>query len=573
MRIKITESKNAKSFYVIKSIYENGSHTSKIVEKLGTLEEVKAKAGDQDPYEWAKEYAKKLTEEYKQEKQDIILRFKPQSRLEMNEQNCCFGGYLFLKQIYYRLGLDRICRRISGEYKFEYDLNGILETLIYSRVLSPGSKYSTMEYAGRMLEKPTFQLHDLYRSLEILSKESDRIQSELYRNSLNPGKRNDNVLYYDCTNYYFEMEEANGICQYGVSKQNKPNPIVEMGLFMDGDGIPLAFCIHSGNTNEQTTLKPLEKQIIKDFEHSEFVVCTDAGLSSMENRKFNSIQNRRFITTQSVKMMKQFCKDWMFESGGWHLPNDRNVYNLDEIRNEPDKYMNDTFYKERWVNENGLEQRYIVTFSLKYERYLKNLRERHLERAKEAIRNPGKIESKRNTDYRRFVEKMPYTKEGEVADCCTYYLNEKKILEEEKYDGYYAVATNLEDDAQEILKYNGKRWQIEECFRIMKTEFRARPVYLSREDRIRAHFLTCFLALTVYRYLEKQLCGAYTCRDVLSTLKEMNFAKIRGEGFMPVYTRTDITDLLHEKAGFHTDFNLVSKSNMRKIISETKKKF
>ena len=423
-----------------------------------------------------------------------------------------------------------------------------------------------------MLEKPAFQLHDVYRSLEVLAKENDLIQSELYRNSKELGKRNDRILYYDCTNYYFEMEDANGLCQYGYSKEHRPNPIVEMGLFMDGDGIPLAFCIHSGNTNEQATLKPLEKQVIKDFEHAEFVVCTDAGLSSYDNRKFNSIQNRKFITVQSVRVMKKLYQKWIFDPGGWHLPNERRTYNLDEIRKEPEKYADAVFFKERWINEQNLEQRYIVTFSLKYEAYLKALREKHLVRAEEALKNPGSLDKKRNTDYRRFIGKLPMTDEGEIASAYAYYLDEERMLEEEKYDGYYAVATNLEDDVQTVLNTNSRRWQIEECFRILKSEFRARPVYLSRDDRIRAHFLTCFLALTVYRCLEKRIGCKYTCREILSTLKEMNFARIRGEGFMPVYTRTEITDALHESFGFRTDYTLIEKAAMRKTISSLKKK-
>lgn len=572
MRIQITRSKNAECFYVIKSIYENGIHTTKVVEKLGNLEQVKAKAGSEDPYEWAKRYAAELTEQDKKEHHEIVLRFQPCQQMEKDIRNCYNGGYLFLKKIYYELGLDRICRKIGKKYKYEYDLNEILETLVYARILSPSSKQGTAEYAEKMLEKPAFQLHDVYRSLEVLAKENDLIQSELYRNSKELGKRNDRILYYDCTNYYFEMEDANGLCQYGYSKEHRPNPIVEMGLFMDGDGIPLAFCIHSGNTNEQATLKPLEKQVIKDFEHAEFVVCTDAGLSSYDNRKFNSIQNRKFITVQSVRVMKKLYQKWIFNPGGWHLPNERRTYNLDEIRKEPEKYADAVFFKERWINEQNLEQRYIVTFSLKYEAYLKALREKHLVRAEEALKNPGSLDKKRNTDYRRFIGKLPMTDEGEIASAYAYYLDEERMLEEEKYDGYYAVATNLEDDVQTVLNTNSRRWQIEECFRILKSEFRARPVYLSRDDRIRAHFLTCFLALTVYRCLEKRIGCKYTCREILSTLKEMNFARIRGEGFMPVYTRTEITDALHESFGFRTDYTLIEKAAMRKTISSLKKK-
>lgn len=574
MRLQITKSVNAECFYVVKSVYENKKRTNKVIEKLGNLDEVKRKAGDKDPYLWAKEYVDKLNRLETEGKEPVVIsKFVPTNIQEKGLQTNYCSGYLFLQKLYHELGMHKICANISKRYKFEYDLDNILSRLIYGRILNPTSKLGTMEYSTKLIEQPKFELHQIYRALEVLSKENDFIQSELYKNSLSFSKRNDRILYYDCTNYFFEIEEEDDFRKYGHSKENRPNPIVQMGLFLDGDGIPLAFCLAPGNTNEQTTLKPLEKKIIQDFSNGSFVVCTDAGLSSVANRKFNNISGRAFITTQSIKQMKAYQKEWALDNDGWKLPGSNVEYNLSDILKEEtfDDFKDKTFFKERWINENGIEQRFIVTFSIKYMLYHKELREKQLKRALKMIEKPYTISKNRQTDPKRFIKTTSVTRDGEIAEDKVYEINEEKYLEESKYDGFYAVATNLEDDAESIVKINSRRWEIEESFRIMKSEFDARPVYLSREDRITAHFLTCFLALTVYRYLEKRLNGKYTCTEIIKTLREMSLRKIDSSGYIPVYTRTDLTDELHEIFGFRTDYEIVTNKTIKNILKDTKK--
>jgi transposase len=426
------------------------------------------------------------------------------------------------------------------------------------------------------LEQPDFELQHVYRALGVIAEETDFIQSELYENSLSVSKRNDHILYYDCTNYFFEMEQAEGLKQYGFSKDHKPNPIVQMGLFMDGDGIPLAFSIHSGNTNEQTTLRPLEKKILKDFELSKFIVCTDAGISSTENRRFNDKKDRAFITTQSVKKLKNHLKKWALDPSGWSLPGSDELYDISLLDKDVDiyeKYKSEIFFKERWIKEDGLEQKLIVTYSLKHREYQRQIRNRQLERAVKLIENsPSSINKKNQNDFKRFISSTNITKDGEVADKKIYSINKNAVANEEIYDGFYAVCTNLDDDAAAIAKINHRRWQIEECFRIMKFEFKARPVYLSRDDRIKAHFTTCFLALVIYRYLEKYLNGEFTCHEIVTGLRNMNFNHIPAEGYVPTYTRTDFTDALHEAFGFRTDYEIVSTKQIKKIFRNTKNK-
>lgn len=570
MRLQISKSKNASSLYVTKSIYVNGVSTSKVVEKLGTYDELKEKLNGEDPIEWAKAYVAELTRKEKEEKREVMVRYSPAKQIAKDEQKTFNGGYLFLQQIYHQLGLSKISKVISEKYKFTYNLDSVLSRLVYSRIIFPASKLATCEQSKLFMEQPEFELQHLYRSLEVLAKESDYIQSELYKNSLKICDRNKGILYYDCTNYFFETEQEDGLRQYGVSKEHRPNPIVQMGLFMDGDGFPLAFCINKGNTNEQVTLKPLEKKIISDFGLSRFVVCTDAGLASVANRKFNDIQDRAFITTQSIKKLKASLREWALDPTGWKMSGSDVLYDLTEL-NE-DSNLDLTFYKERWIKEKDLEQKLIVTFSTKYQKYQQSIRNRQIERAQKLIdTNPGKLKKSNSNDYKRFISKSHCTENGEVAENESYSIDTDLIAGEAAYDGFYAVCTNLDDDASAIIKVNQRRWEIEESFRIMKSEFKARPVYLQRDDRIEAHFTTCFISLMIYRILEKKLGEKYTCHDIVTGLRDMNFFEITGEGYLPTYTRTDLTDDLHDAFGFRTDYQIVNTKQMKKIFKDTKK--
>ena len=570
MKVSISKSKNTTIYYLSKSVRVGNKTTTKTVEKIGTYDEIKKKCGDMEPLEWAKKYAAQRTAEEKKTKQDVIMRYSSSSLIDKNIRHSCNAGYLFLQDIYYSLGLNKICDSISEKYKFDFDLNDILSMLIYSRIISPGSKLSSLESAQRFLEQPKCELHQVYRALEFIAKENDFFQAELYKNSQNVIKRKKEVLYYDCTNYYFEIEDEDDFRKYGVSKEHRPNPIVQMGMFMDADGIPLAFSLFDGNQNEQPSMSPLEKKIIKDFDTSDFIVCTDAGLSSTANRKFNSIQGRGFVTTQSVKTLKSFLKDFCLDDDGWYLPGSNKKYKLSEIDEDAD--YEKVFYKDRWINEDNLEQHLIVTYSIKYRNYQRTIRERQIERAKKYIESPSKLTKNRANDPKRFVEQGHCTKDGEVADKVVTSLNQDQINTEAQYDGLYAVCTNLEYDVSDIIRINQKRWEIEECFRIMKTEFKARPVYLSKKDRITAHFTSCFTALVIYRILEQKTGKEYTCEELIDTIRSMDMMIAPGEGYIPTYTRTDITDALHDAFGFRTDYQITSQKNMRKIINQTKKK-
>ena len=572
MNLHITKSKNAESFYIAKSyVKANGSTSSAIVRKLGTLNQLIVEHGPtrDDVLAWAKNEVKLETERYKKEKEakTVLIPFHADRQLDYDKQTFYRGGYLFLQSIYYGFQMNKTCRKLKAKYKFKYDINAILSDLIYARVLEPASKRSSFKTASEFMEKPAYELHDVYRALDVLGNECDFIQSEVYKNSHFIGKRNDQILYYDCTNYYFEIEQEDGDKKYGKSKEHRPNPIIQMGLFMDGDGIPLAFSLFPGNTNEQKSLKPLEQKVIGDFGCQKFIYCSDAGLASEDIRTYNHLGERAFIVTQSIKKLPAEDKTWALNKSGFKRVADDMPVDITALPDDDTSL----YYKEEPYTPKKLHQRLIITYSPKYARYQKAIREKQVERAEKMIASGNTKKQRKNpNDPGRFIGTIAATEDGEAAKVHTF-LDENKIAGEAMYDGLYAVCTDLlDDDVSGILKVSEGRWQIEECFRIMKTDFSARPVYLQDGNRIKAHFLICFLALLSYRVLEKKLDYQYTCEEILDTLRGMNFAGIQEQGFVPLYKRLKITDDLHEACGFRTDYQFITKSQMKTIQKKSK---
>lgn len=574
MKLTISKSKNSESFYITKGyINDKGVSTSTVIRKLGTLQELLKEHGPtrDDVLAWAREEAKLETKKYKEEQQSktVQITFHADRQLDYEQQVLHRGGYLFLQSVYYSLSLDKTCRKLRNKYKFQYDINAILSDMIFARILEPSSKRSSFKAASEFLEKPTYELHDIYRALDVLGNECDFIQSEVYKNSHLLEKRNDRILFYDCTNYYFEIEQEDDVRKYGKSKEHRPNPIIQMGMFMDGDGIPLAFSLFPGNASEQTSLKPLEEKVLSEFGCQKFIYCSDAGLGSEKIRNYNHLGERAFIVTQSIKKLRAEDKEWALSKKGFKRVSDDTPIDLSDL---PD---DDTglYYKEEPYTPQTLHQRLIVTYSPKFARYQKTVRDAQVERAQKLI-DSGSIKRNRKNpnDPARFIGRIAVTDSGEAAQIHSY-LDTDKVEQESLYDGLYAVSTDLLDDpVRDILNVSEGRWEIEECFRIMKTDFEARPVFLQNSIRIKAHFLTCFLALIVYRYLEKSIDDRYTCDDILSTLKKMNFASIKEQGFIPTYQRTKLTDNLHEVCGFRTDYEFITKSQMKTIQKKSKGK-
>ena len=577
MYVSITGNKGNQDVYIKQSYRkDNGKTSSRIYKKLGkynTLLE-QFSGNEKELMNWAKKEAEKETLAYNQQKEKVSLSLSPLARIPFDEERVFNIGYLFLQKICSELRIDNICRNIRNHHKFTYDFHAILTDLIYTRILAPSSKLSSYKYCHSLLEPPKYSLQDLYRALSVLAEESDFIQEELYKNSNFIHPRNSKILYYDCTNYYFEIEAEDDIKKYGKSKEHRPNPIVTMGLFMDADGIPLAFDIFPGNQNEQLTLKPIEKKVIKDFNCSEFIFCSDAGLGGKSNRFLNSFGNRSYVITYSLKKMKKEERELALLPTQFKVPGSNKLIDLRTLDESDPKVYNTIYYKEYPLVTGDMDETVIITYSPKYKAYQSKIRNAQIDRAKKMIQSSDKTrKGKGSNDPARFIQRTAVTEDGEIAQKNIYQLDEAKILEESMYDGFYAVVTNLEGDIRELININKQRWEIEENFRIMKSEFEARPVFVRRGDRIKAHFLTCFISLLVYRLLEKKLGEEFTCSQILETLRNMNVTLLsKDSGYIPSYKRTKITDKLHNSFGFRTDYEFIRKSTMRTIIKETKQK-
>lgn len=591
MRLTKTTNKTNTTYCIIRDYTNiNGKRSTCVFESLGNDEQLKKRFGFDDTMDKVQQYINSLNQMIKDGKElPITLTLDPNKQIEKNMVRSFFSGHLFLRKIYYDLGIDKICENIKEKYKFDFDINSIVECLVFARIIWPSSKLSTYEQAKKFIGNYDFEIQHVYRTLTYLSKEMDNIQKDLFNYSNKIIDRNYKVVYYDCTNYFFYTQE-NDFQKYGISKQHQPLPLVQMGLFMDADGYPFAMNINPGNTAESTTMIPSEEKILKDFDikGSNIIVCTDAAMCSDEIKNFNVKDGRGFIITQSIKKLSDDLKEFALDKKGWRILGDlRNIYDLSNVSEDfKKKHYNTIFYKETECETKSVKQALIITFSFKYQAYQHKLKQHQFERAKILVETVNKknkkakkkkdIEkikaTKNQNDPKRFITEIAFTDAGEVA-CNIEYLVDKEIFEnEEKYNGLYGITTNLINDTQTIIKVMNNKWEIEESFRIMKDEFDSGTVYLSREDRIKGHFITCYLSLFIYRYLEHELNDKYTVSEIVSKLQEMKLLEHKGKGFEPIQIRTDLTDDLHQFLGLNTDTEIVSYKKIKKIFKEQETK-
>lgn len=600
--------------YYIQQGFRNGKKTTtKNIKRLGKHSELLLITDD--PLEYAKNEVKKMNEEYRSGRSEFVVTMDFNERIPSSDSPCSNStslniGYLYLKDIYAKLNLSDFFKSVSSDRKITYDCNKICQFLTYARILDPASKYGTYDKLDTYYEKPQVEYQHMIRFLDILDRNSDQYLKHLFDNSENIVKRDTSVMYYDCTNYFFETEKPDeeivdevtgeiilGLRQFGISKENKTSPIVEMGLIMDSRGIPISMCIHPGNTNEQLTAVPLEKEVIKMTGNKKFIYCADAGLGSYNIRKFNDMGGRAYIVTQSVKKLGQEIKDIVFNDSNYRLLSNDDAITLKEMRtfNKKDannlSLYNDFAYKvipantamdtglyEEKVYKNGrtkkvkakgtLHQYIIVTFSRKMMEYQRTIRERQLERAKKLLRlkDPEKIKKGPN-DIRRFLKNTS-------SDTANYVLDMDKIHEEEKYDGFYAVATNLDDSAKDILAVAQNRYKIEDCFRIMKTNFDARPVFLRKPERIRAHFLICYTALLIYRLMECKLddnLTHVTTSNLIKTLRNMNVVNMDDMYYKSIYSGSQALDALERCFELQLNRKYYRPSDLNKIVKKISK--
>lgn len=600
-RIKTSTSKNSKNYSIIEDYYRNGKRTTKVVEYIGTQAKITelAQTDNLTIDTWLQNYLNRYKEKQNisTELQEVIIK-KYANRLIPRDTLQQFNvGYLFLKDIYYSLKIDKIVKEISKKYKFEFDLNEVLSNLVFSRIIYPSSKLKTYELSKNFIETPMYNLENIYRGLTYLNIEMDFIQKEIYNNSKLVIDRNTRIMYFDCTNYYFDINEETELQKYGKGKDGKAKPLVGMGLFMDGNGLPIAMNIYPGNENETKHLIPLQEKMENDFEliNKQTIICTDAAMCTDEIKQFNIKDGKAFVITQSIKKLKEEYKKEIFEDSDWRILGDLSrTYKLSDILNDEElskKHYETVFYKIVQTETAHVVQDLIVTFQIKYRDYLRNVRNGQIERANKKIGSTNKGDkiklSVNPNDFRRLIKEevneLKKTKNKKTNDTnslnesnekATYYysysIDQDKVKDEEKYDGYYGITTNLNGNIEDILKISKNRWEIEESFRILKTDFDSGTVHLSREDRIKAHFLTCFISLLIYRILENKLDYKYTNTQIIEKLKEMNMYEEKGTGYSPAYTRTDLTDDLHEVFGFRTDYEIINYENFKKIFIKVK---
>ena len=598
-RLRATNAKGIKYHSIIEDYYRNGKRTTRTLVTLGNDNKIfeLAKKENIDIDTWLNNYLKKYLDEHNlsTEVEEVIIKKYSNKLIPKDVTNRFNVGYLFLKDIYYSLKIDQIVKSITNKYKFEFDLNEVLSNLVFSRIIYPSSKLKTYELSQKFIETPKYNLENLYRGLTYLNEDLDYIQKELYNNSKSVIDRNTKIMYFDCTNYYFDINEETDFQKYGHGKDGKAKPLVGMGLFMDGHGLPIAMNLFPGNENETKHLIPLQEEISKEFnlQDKQTIICTDAAMCTDEIKRFNIKDGRAFVITQSIKKLKQVYKDEVFKDDNWHIVGDlKHVYKLNDILNDEYKskeHYETIFYKIVQTETAHVVQDLIVTFQIKYRDYLRNVRDGQVQRAKNKIgsSNGDKLKLSNNqNDYRRLIKeevkvinKDKSNKEDNSLNeskknekfIYSYSIDEDIIKEEEKYDGYYGITTNLTGDISEILAISKNRWEIEESFRILKTDFDSGTVHLSREDRIKAHFLTCFISLLIYRILENKLNYKYTNNQIIEKLREMEVYEEKGSGYSPAYVRNDLTDNLHELFGFRTDYEIVPYENFRKIFNKVKK--
>lgn len=569
--------------YIAKSFRtKKGDKTSSmIVERLGLLSEIAKAHPDIDPREWVRQRAADLTKKEKEENRTVSVKLSPAKRIPMGGRRQFHAGDLFLQPLFHKLGLPDICEAIKGRSKFKYDLGEILAKLVYGRILFPDSKLATWIKSQSFIEIPRFELEDIYRGLSVLSRESDFIQSQLYHNSLKLQKRNTKVIYYDCTNYYFEIEDDDDFRKYGHSKEHRPNPIVQLGMFMDSEGLPLAFCVNPGNTPETQTLQPLEEKLADNFNLSTFVACTDGGLGSVDNRMYNKTEGREYITVLSLKKMRPHLQDWATDREAlWYAAGHDEGYTLEEAADTfGERFSDMTFYRDRWTCEEytagkgkkyKLEEHLIVTYCHKYALYQKKTRGEQIARAQQKIDRGESTRPKSPNDCRRLIKTVTATEDGEAATQSASSIDWEKVQAEERFDGFYAYGTSLEDHPIDILKANSFRSEIEALFRVTKTDLDLRPIYLSRKDRIIGHFIICFIALLLIKQLQKSLGSEYSIEKLCDALRSIKLLYHDAHGYEPAFDRTPLTDILQEKANILIDTQIIPKPTMRKILRQIK---
>lgn len=538
----------------------------KTIKSLGYLDDL-AKQHD-DPIAHFKAVAEEMNKKAALEKEPVPISIDPQETITADPANRKNIGYAALSKLYHELGLNIFFYNHSRSFQAEFNTNNIMKLLIFSRILAPASKKKTYEGKERYFENSDFSLDDVYRCLTQVVTLKDRLQVHLHRQMKLKFNRNTELVYYDVTNYYFEIDKPDDVRKKGVSKEHRSDPIIQMGLLVDTKGIPISYDLFPGNTNDCETLMPVLDKVKKDFEVGRIIVVADKGINTADNIAFSLAKGDGYVYSQTVRGANKELKDYVLDPSGYRQ------------LTEDYKIKSRLYPREIAVsNANGkrtkirIDEKQIVFYSADYDRKAKAEREPALLKAQELVRNPAKYNRATSYGAAKYLKNLVFDpKTGEIVTAKQKpVFDETKLREEEKFDGYYVIVTSeWEKNDEEIIDIYRGLWRIEEAFKVTKSDLGTRPVYLSRQDHIEAHFLICFIALVIARLLALRLGNQYSIARIVESLNKASGSRLEENWF--VFNHSDeITRSIGEALDVDLSRKYLKLGDIKKILGATKR--
>ena len=550
---------------------KNGKVKHSTVQNLGDLEELKKQFDD--PISYFKEVVRKMNEEEKANNTPLTLTIDKNEKLDYNTDNLHNFGYAALSKVYHELEIDNfIINRFKARDVSEYKINNILKLLVFGRNLFPNSKKSTFEKKDRFFENADYSLKEVYNSLTYLEPFKDKIQQHIYDHIQEQYKPDNECIFYDVTNYYFEIDDNDDFRKKGVCKEHRPNPIVQMGLFMDSLGLPMCYKLFEGNTNDCMTLKPMVQELQKNYSVGRVIVVADKGLNTGNNIAYNKAIGNGYVMSLSVRGTNKDIKSFVLDENGYEYNQDK-TYKKKSRRSPREIIITKKDENDKIIKiKQSVDEQQVVFWSADYAKRAKEERQPAIDKAKDLIGNVQKYNKKNCYGASRYVKHLVFDKKtGEIIEAqSTLSLDEEKIAEEEKYDGYYMiVSSEFDKTPDEIIDIYRGLWRIEETFKITKSELDARPVYVSRKDHIETHFLTCFIALALSRILQHKLNKKYSVGKILESLSKCNCFNLQQN----IYQFTFFNDVLKDIGSvIGIDFSLKHRTlqNIKKNLGNMK---
>ncbi|PWA04677.1 IS1634 family transposase [Pueribacillus theae] len=567
---KMKNKKTGRTYLSIVHSYrdkETKKTRSKTIKSLGYLDELEKEYDDPISY-FEKEIAQ-MNKQQEEERSSISINLEKGQRIQVDETNRKNLGYAALSKIYHELGIHTFLINKQRHTKNDYDANSIMKLLVFARLLYPASKKKTYDNKELFFEKTDFSLDDLYRCLSFFNKHKDALQLWIHERIKEQHGRNTSLVYYDVTNYYFEIDEQDELRRKGVSKEHRPDPIVQMGLFMDTDGIPITYGLYSGNTLDKQTLIPMLGNIQRNFSLGKTIVVADKGMTTGDNIWYTLSAKNGYILSYSIRGANQKFKEYVLDQNDY-----RSIGDDFKIKSRLYPREITVTAKSGKKIKKTVDEKQVIFYSRKYALKAKADRAAALEKAKDLINNPSKYNRATAFGAAKYVKNLTFdSKTGEILNSAkqSLFFDEEKLRKEEELDGYYAILTSeyQESDERIVEIYRGL-WKIEESFKVTKSDLESRPVYLSRQEHIEAHFLTCFVSLVIARLLEYRLKGKYSITTVLDSLRKASCSHIQENYYLFDHYDEVLSDIKKEM-GIDLGKKCLSLGEIKKILGAVKK--